>query len=361
MISLENRIDAFMKLGDVLNNIAQGEVVEKISGIDISSQAARLDRLIRESHFYNGWFTEANVRNMIRAIGKSLKKDNIEKWLKPYLPSLRKNAPLTIAVVMAGNIPAVGFHDFLTVLISGNRLLAKLSGDDNKLIPAIAELLIKIEPEFTKLIEFTEKPIKGFDAVIATGSDNTSRYFEYYFGKYPNLIRRNRNGVAVLTGYEIDAELANLAGDVFTYYGLGCRNVSKLIVPKEYDFRPMLNHFAKRKYLIENHKYFNNYEYNKAIFLVENTPHLDSGNLLLTEDLRIASPVSVLYYHFYKDEDGLVDYLTMNNENIQCVVSHSELVKNKIGFGKSQEPELWDYADGVDTLSFLLSLEKQIL
>jgi len=356
MTGTDKKIEAFALLGKILKKIALGEEIHHVGGIDIKDMADKLSILVVGSKIYNGWFTEGNVRYMINAIGDSLERSNLEKWLYPYMKGFEDHKPKTIAVVMAGNIPAVGFHDFLCVLISGNRILGKLSSDDDRLIPSIANILCKIEPSFKDMISFTEQPLAGFDAVMATGSNNTSRYFDYYFGKYPNLIRKNRNGVAVLTGEETGKDLEGLAKDIFTYYGMGCRNVSKLIVPAGYDFTKLLEVLAEQIEVIENHKYFNNYEYNKSLYLVNSTPHFDPGNLLLTEDRRIASPVSIVYYHFYKNLSELTDFLSLNEENIQCVVSNSEFVKNCLNFGGTQQPELWDYADGVDTLSFLLSL-----
>ena len=257
---------------------------------------------------------------------------------------------------MAGNIPAVGFHDFLSVLITENKLLAKLSTDDDKLIPAISELLISIEPEFKPNIKFTTAPLKSFDAVIATGSNNTSRYFDYYFSAYPHIIRKNRNGIAVISGNESEIELDGLASDIFNYYGLGCRNVSKVFVPENYDFSRLLEVLGKRENVIENHKYFNNYEYNKAIFLVNGRKHFDAGNILLVEDTTIASPISVLNYEFYNNIGEAKKIIEMDADKIQCIVTNNEAFPDRILFGKSQQPELWDYADGVDTVEFLLNL-----
>jgi hypothetical protein len=258
---------------------------------------------------------------------------------------------------MAGNVPLVGFHDLLCVLISGNKLLAKLSSDDNKMLPAIVDLLVQINPGFKDLVKVTDGKMEKFDAVIATGSNNTSRYFDYYFGKYPNIIRKNRNGVAVLTGTESQVELEGLADDIFLYYGLGCRNVSKLYLPKDYDLIKLMQVLEFRKSISENHKYFNNYEYNKAIYLVNGTNHFDAGNLILTENESIASPVSVVFYEFYEDLEKLKNSLSLISDKIQCIVSKETFGKNTVQFGKSQEPALWDYADGVDTMEFLLSLD----
>ncbi len=356
-MNLEKRIAAFGELGKGLINIAHGKNEIEFEGKDLSLQAAELYKLISTSKNYNGWFTENFVQYMIEAIGNSLQKNKLEQWIQPYQDKLQKvNFPKTIGVVMAGNVPAVGFHDMLCVLISGNRLLAKLSSDDNRLIPAIVNLLNAIEPGLEGMCSFTENRLSEFEAVIATGSNNTARYFEYYFGKFNHIIRKNRNGVAVLSGSESEKDLNGLCSDIFTYYGLGCRNVSKLLLPAGYDFTRLLEAISKHENITNNHKYFNNYEYNKAIFLVNGTPHFDSGKLLLVEDERIASPVSVLNYQFYNDDSELPDYAKVNAAEIQCVISNSQILKSKVQFGKSQQPELWDYADGVDTLSFLLSL-----
>ncbi|RLD39860.1 MAG: acyl-CoA reductase, partial [Bacteroidetes bacterium] len=217
---------------------------------------------------------------------------------------------------------------------------------------------IAIEAGFTGKIEFTSNQIKSFDAVIATGSDNSSRYFGYYFGKYPNIIRKNRNGVAIIKGDETDQDLEALADDIFQYYGLGCRNVSKIFVPNDYDFNPLLDILSEQKTIIENNKYFNNYEYNKAIFLVNSREHFDAGTVLLVEEEKIASPVSVLNFEYYKEENVLRNHLILDADKIQCVVSNSDSIPDKVAFGKSQQPELWDYADGVDTVEFLLGLAE---
>jgi len=252
---------------------------------------------------------------------------------------------------MAGNIPLVGFHDFLSVLITGNKVLAKLSSNDTVLLPFLAKKLIEIEPGFAELIEFTEERLSNFDAVIATGSNNTARYFEYYFGKYPSIIRKNRNSVAILTGNETPEQLDALAEDIFRYFGLGCRNVSKLFLPKDYNFDPFFNAMYGWKEIINNNKYINNYDYNKAVYLMSNIELLDNEFLLLKEDNGFSSPISVVFYQYYESEDELRKYLSENKEHIQAIVSEKD-----IPFGAAQKPQLWDYADGVDTVSFLLNL-----
>ena len=253
---------------------------------------------------------------------------------------------------MAGNIPLVGFHDFLCVLLSGNNVLAKLSSNDKVLLPYLSNYLIQQEPSLAARIAFTEGKMEGFDAVIATGSNNTSRYFEYYFGKKPNIIRKNRNSIAILTGKESTEELTALGEDIFRYYGLGCRNVSKIYVPKGYDFEPFFNAIFSYKDIVDQHKYANNYDYNKAVYLMSNFKILDNGFLILKEDDGQASPISVLFYAYYDAEETLEQELNAQEEQIQCIVSK----KGGIGFGETQKPKLHDYADGVDTMEFLLKL-----
>lgn len=357
MISIDKRLKAFEILGRFLLEIGSGNMCLAITDEIILNFCNKLNKLCSELKHYNGWYDEVNVRQMLFSLGESLKKEKLLKWVEKYDPSISElKDEKIIAIVMAGNIPAVGFHDFLSVLISGNKLLAKLSTDDDKLIPAIAELLISIEPEFKPNIKFTTDPLKSFDAVIATGSNNTSRYFDYYFSAYPHIIRKNRNGIAIISGNESDIELGGLASDIFNYYGLGCRNVSKVFIPENYDFIRLLEVLGKRKDVSENHKYFNNYEYNKAIFLVNGRKYFDTGNVLLVEDINIASPISVLNFEFYSNIGEAKKIIEMDADKIQCVITNNEAFPNRILFGKSQQPELWEYADGVDTVEFLLNI-----
>jgi hypothetical protein len=357
MIALEKRKKAFIELGQVLGDVSSNKL-QLYLGTKLESATAELDHTIKESYHHNGWFTEEMVRHMIGALGKSLDESFVSRWLDSYSElNGAAHIPKNIAVIMAGNIPAVGFHDFLSVLISGKQLLARLSSDDELLMPAIARILTRIQPEFELMIKFKKEKLTGFDAVIATGSNNTSRYFDYYFGKYPNIIRKNRNGIAVLDGTESDSELEGLTDDIFLYYGLGCRNVSKLYVPEGYDFTALLEVAGKRKDILDHHKYFNNYEYNKAIFLINNTPHLDASNLILVENEQIASPVSVVHYEYYQDSGLLKELITVKKDEVQCIISHMNDLDNTLPFGSSQQPQLWDYADGIDTMDFLLNLE----
>jgi len=259
---------------------------------------------------------------------------------------------------MAGNIPLVGFHDFISVLISGNYLIVKQSSDDNQLLPVLAKILIKIEPSFAERIRFSNGKLENFDAIIATGSDNTARYFNFYFGKYPHIIRKNRNSAAVLTGKENQKELTLLGEDIFRYFGLGCRNVSKLFVPVGYSFDIFYESIADFVDVINHHKYRNNYDYFKSVYLVNRVTHLDNGFLILKQDESFASPPPVVFYEFYENQKQLNQLLDMKHEQIQCIVSIDNNIKNSILPGKAQQPELWEYADGIDTIGFLLEQTK---
>jgi len=353
-MKIQQKIKAFAGLGKFLGYLSLDNK-EKVEGFT-QNQVNSFNELIDNSCLHNGWFIADNVRYALLSIADSLSEQNINKWIGSYAERIetRKECK-TIGVVMAGNLPLVGFHDFFCVLMSGNKFLGKLSSQDKQLLPAVSDVLIEIAPGFKDYIEFTEERLESFDAVIATGSNNTSRYFEYYFGKYPNIIRKNRNGVGVITGNETEDDLKALGKDIFLYFGLGCRSISKLFVPKNYLFDNFFKAIEECKAIIDHHKYFNNYEYNKAIYLVNSIKHLDNGFLLLKEDKAIASPVSVVYYEYYSDLFKVNKRLQEETDAIQCIVSNDSDVKGSTPFGMAQSPQLWDYADGVDTMEFLLS------
>jgi len=315
----------------------------------------QLSALINSAHQVNAWFTPKSAQMAVRAIATMLNKRDLEKWLQ----NESGNAELkmrSIGLILAGNIPIVGFHDILCVLASGHKALIKLSSQDQKFIPYILEKLIEIEPAFELQISYIDR-LKDFDAVNATGSNNTSRYFDYYFSKVPHIIRKNRNSVAILNGEESKEDLEALGHDIFDYFGLGCRNVSKLYVPKDYDFKEFFESIEEFKSVADHHKYNNNYDYNKSIFLVNLDKHLDNGFLLLKEDSRFVSPLAVLYYEEYQTIEQLGSELIKNEDLIQCVVSNSKLSLSTVPFGQSQCPGLMDYADGVDTMKFLKELK----
>ncbi len=352
-MELKRRINAFVGLGKFLAEFNLDTFQEETE--------TGWHSILTKAKAENGWFTLENIEFTLKNWAEALSEKNLNQWISKYdFERFSEDKPKkvkTVAIVMAGNIPLVGFHDFLSVLITGNKVLVKLSSNDKTLLSFLAEKLISLEPEFKNYIEFTEGRLKNFDAVIATGSNNTSRYFDYYFGKYPHIIRKNRNSVAVLTGNETEEELDLLADDVFRYFGLGCRNVSKLYIPKNYDFEKFFNAMFGWKEIIHNHKYINNYDYNKAVYLMDSLPLLDNEFLVLKEDSGFSSPISVIFYEKYDSLSELRKTLNEQTENIQCLVSKGD-IPNSIPFGKTQNPELWDYADGIDTIGFLLKLSR---
>ena len=356
---IDNRIKAFVTLGEFLEQFTNTN--NKATNNALNERFYSLfDELISTVHIYNGWFTPENVRNAIGGIVELLKKDTLIDWISAYINELsRTNKTKKIAVIMAGNIPMVGFHDMLCILISGNKFIGKLSSDDKLLLPAISKILIAIEPEFEEYIQFNDSTLKDIDAVIATGSNNSSRYFEYYFGKYPHIIRKNRNSVAILTGKESKNELNALGKDIFQYFGLGCRNVSKLFVPKGYQFDPFYEAIFDYGYVINNNKYSNNYDYNRTVYLMNNSSNmLDNNFLLLKEDSNYSSPIGVVYYEHYENEESVKQKLTNDIAHIQCIVGNSFSGLNTISFGSTQLPKPTDYADGIDTMHFLIKLQE---
>lgn len=347
-MELPQRINSFVQLGAFLRSFSQG---------DYSSVfGEQLHEIVLNDHIYNPWFTEKNVTQAVEAIANSLLPEKIEKWVNQYPDLQKQNSLKRIGVITAGNIPLVGFHDFITVLLSGNIFAGKLSSKDNRLLKFIAEYLISLDSDFNQRINFTEDKLENFDAVIATGSNNTARYFEYYFGKYPNIIRKNRNSVAVLNGNESAEEIQQLANDFFSYFGLGCRNVSKIFLPKDYCFDLFFENIKDYSFIYSHNKYANNYDYNKSVYLMNQIQHFDNGFVIVKEDEGLSSPIGVIYFQYYDDINKVNEYLQLNSDQIQCVVSKPGLVNEAIPFGKAQQPELWDYADNVDTMKFLLNL-----
>jgi hypothetical protein len=344
---------SFIELGRFLN---QFSIDNNHKNENVLCNDAYFDpfiELIHLSQSHNGWFTPEQVYFAVQSWAKALHEDNLDKWLSTY--DLLEVKPKTVGLILAGNIPLVGFHDFLSVLISGHNVLVKTSSNDQHLIQFLSNYLITIEPKLSECIKFTDGKLENFDAVIATGSNNTARYFEYYFKEKPSIIRKNRNSVAVLNGNETVEDLVNLGEDIFRYFGLGCRNVSKLFVPKHYNFDAFFKAIYEYKDVIYYEKYSNNYDYNKAVFLMSNFKLLDNEFLTLKEDSSYCSPISSIFYEYYDDIADLQKRLESESDQIQCIVSNN-LIPNSVSFGKTQKPELWDYADNVDTLKFLLNL-----
>jgi hypothetical protein len=333
----ERTIEIFTELGNRLQSLT----------------AEELTQWKREAEIHNKWFTEDNVQKALEGIIFMLKKENLEKWLKPYTFPVAK--PKKVGVIMAGNIPMVGFHDMLSVLIAGHILTAKLSSDDSILLKKIAGLLIDIEPALKDKIVFTES-LKEIDAVITTGSDNTAKHFEYYFSKIPRIIRKNRVSVAVLTGEESKEELALLGGDMLQYFGLGCRNVSKIFIPKEMTLNHIYEAIEPWRPVINSQKYGNNYEYNRSVFLLKSMLHLDNGFLIAMETEELVSAIAVFYYEKYSSIEEVKARLQEQAEKIQCVVAKDGVLENSVPFGAAQCPYPWEYADGVDTIEFLIKV-----
>ena len=298
----------------------------------------------------NGWFTPEFIDLGLRQISSHfLEASRLNTWMNNY-PELTKNKlPRTVGIVTAGNIPLVGFHDWLCGFVSGHQVRLKLSSKDTILLQHILDKMAEWYPQWGDQTTVQDM-LKNCDAYIATGSNNSSRYFEYYFAQYPHIIRRNRTSAAILTGEETPAELEALADDVMIYFGLGCRNVTKVYVPEGYDFTPLLTALRKYAYLADHHKYKNNYDYNLALILLNNSPYMTNDSILLQEAASLFSPLSVLHYGYYTDKPALVAEL-QGNEDLQCLVG-----KGFIPFGTAQQPSLTDYADGVDTMAFLSNL-----
>lgn len=335
MTELKERIEAFVELGQRIKNLDENSASE----------------LFIKARSNNSWFTQQSVESALKGISNYLQEDKLNRWVEQY-PIRNQNKK--VGIVMAGNIPLVGFHDLLSVVISGNQAHPKLSSQDTALMQYVIDELISISPNLEKQIVVKEQ-LKDIDAIIATGSDNTSRYFNYYFAKYPHIIRKNRTSCAILTGTESDEDFRDLGQDIFQYYGLGCRNVAKLYVPKGYKFDQFYGAIEGFSEVAHHHKYHNNYDYNKSIYLVNSVHHFDNGFLILKEDTAMVSPISVLFYEQYESDSELQALLKNNAHKIQCIVSKNES-PGSIKFGNTQQPELWHYADNVDTMKFLVTL-----
>lgn len=346
-MDLNARIGAFVQLGKIFDSLGSSKSWGGHHlGIN-EEEFKQLEVAIPLAKIYNGWFEEVFVRLAFKNLAQMLKEEALKKWVNSY--NLSDNESLkTVAIIMAGNVPMVGFHDLLCVLISGNKALVKFSSDDNILLPKVVETLCLLQPEFKERITIATRKLEHFDAVIATGSNNTSRYFDYYFGKYPNIIRKNRTSVAVLDGNETDEELKLLADDIFIYFGLGCRNVSKVYLPKDFDLDRLFNAFFHYQWVAHNKKYGNNYDYHRAMLMMNKEPFLENGFFILTENTSIHSPLATLHYEFYKQKTEVFNMVNTMQEQLQCVVN-----TENIAFGQGQCPSLDSYADDIDTLKFL--------
>lgn len=348
-MNLLQKIKILSQLGLIMRKVGAGESWPGFE-IGISEDAFNdLVELTKRAKIYNGWFIEAEVKNAFTGIGEWLTEENLSNWVDAY--TLNGGKPKSIALIMAGNIPLVGFHDFLAVFLSGNKSVIKLSSDDKHLFPALIHILSLFDPTIKEWAEIKENKLEGFDGVIATGSDNSANYFHSYFGKYPNVIRKNRTSIAVLNGKETKEDLVALGHDVFKYFGLGCRNVSQVWMPQDFDINILFEAFYEFKEIANHNKYANNYDYNRAVYLMNLEDMLDNGFLLLKEDKKLNSPLGMLHYVRYIKSAEVTEFIQAHEDKIQVVVGH-----DYVPFGKSQNPSLSDFADGVDTLSFLSSL-----
>jgi hypothetical protein len=337
-MTLSDRIRAFASLGDVIQHLPEAE----------------LAALALRANQENGWFTPASVRQSFRGLTRLLEPGKLQSWANSY--PIEKTSLKTVGVAMAGNIPLVGFHDLLCVLMAGHRLVYKPSSKDTVLLDFIRKKLSEIEPRFADRIN-TRDRLKDVDALIATGSDNTSRYFEYYFRQTPHIIRKNRVSCAALQGDEPAGEIHLLGEDIFSYYGLGCRNVSCVYIPQELNLPEFLDRLSDYSVVMDNHKYVNNYTYQKSLLMLNQDKFLDNGFLLMKESSSLLSPVAVLHYQVYSDLADLRQRVLAARQNLQVVVSAQGWLEGSLSFGTAQYPLVDDYADGVDTMKFLSSLK----
>jgi hypothetical protein len=340
-MTLKQRIDGFVQVGLFIKRHFNEQKPNE------TQLHQGLDKLVEMAHIYNNWYISEFVKESLINISELLKEEGLIKFSE----TIKETPQKTVAIICAGNIPMVAFHDILCVLLSGNKALIKLSSDDNVLIPFFLKLLTHYQPEFENQILFAEGKLGAFDAVIATGSNNTAQHFKTYFGKYPHIIRKNRSSIAVLTGNESSEDLKNLGKDIFLYFGLGCRNVSKVMVPEGYSFDKFFESIVDFGFVVNNKKYGNNYDYHRAIYLLESMQFLDNNFLMIKESADLHSPVGVLYYQYYNNEKELTDHLKALNVELQCIVGD-----NHTPFGYSQQPVITDFADNVNTLEFLVNL-----
>ncbi len=345
-MNLNNRITLFVKLGrffsDYINNNLE------------SMERNKFDKAINESILHNSFFSKKNILKSLLSWSNVLTKKSIDNFLSNYLIKIKKREK-KIAIIMAGNIPLVGFHDFFCVIISGNFAIIKLSSKDSHLFKFILSFLVKENPDFSTKFDIVENKLQIFDAVIATGNNISANQFELYFKKYPKIIRKNRHSIAILNGNETKKEIELLANDIFYYYGLGCRNVSKIFIPNNYNLDILFKSFVLWNEVINKNSYSNNYNYYRAIYLLNKEVFFDNGFVLLKESEKIGSPVGTIYFEYYKSDNQIKEMIKKNNEKIQCIVSNNNYPKT-IKFGETQMPNLNDFADDIDTFNFLLKL-----
>lgn len=350
MPTLTERKKSLIQLGQFLADFNRLPTAPPTSSIPLEN-FEKLNQVITTTHLHNPWFTPETISLALQSWATALQQSSIDKWLDAYI--WEDFSPKTVAIITAGNLPLVGFHDLLCVLISGHRALVKQSSKDQYLMPFLVDMLVSFEPKLAGQVIFTSEPLRDFDLVIATGSNNTARYFEYYFKNKPHIIRRNRTSVAVVSGTETIEQLRALGEDIFSYFGMGCRNVSKLYLPKNYDLNHLFNAWYEYHPIINHAKYANNYDYHKAIYLMNGDAFLDNGFFMLKEDTELHAPTAVCFYEFYTQKNHLQSHLNSLKDQLQCVVAEG-FMEEETPFGQTQFPALWDYADQIDVLEFLL-------
>lgn len=346
-IALQKRISALVALGEYM-----GEAIQAIN--DSTQTESKLTIACNRLKSINGFYDTVSISNALQQWHEILTEERLTNWLHLY-PTLTQTLPQRVALIMAANIPLVGFHDFISILLCGHKVMIRKTKIDEILYPPIIDVLIKNNSEFEDKIEMVEGKLSGFDAIIATGSNNTNRYFQEYFGAYPNILRHNRHSVAILDGNETEADLKGLTDDMMLYYGMGCRSISKVYVPVGYDldkiFEATALHYPD---LMHNAKYADNYAYYRAYYLLHQEQFLENGSVMLMESEHEQSPISVIYYEYYKTKKQVVDKLKHMADDLQCIVCREPLSGlPTIPTGQAQAPTLTDYADGKDTLSFL--------
>lgn len=341
-------IKGFVQLGKLMVSLGEERDWQDYNLGVTKEEYEQLQTVINRQIAFNGWFTKESVQQSLFALGSQLTEGQLSNWTSSYSFT---DKPKSVALIMAGNIPLVGFHDFLCVLISGHKVIGKLSSDDKTLLPALVEHLIVFVPELKERIELTTGRLEGIEAVIATGSDNSLKYFEQYFGKYPHIFRSNRTSLAIFNGNESKEDIEALGNDIFNYFGLGCRNVSHVMFPKGFEITRFFEGIFSHSNVINNNKYGNNYDYNKAVYLMNLEPLLENNFVLLRETNLLFSPLAMVHYHFYENEKEVSDYIEAHKDQLQVVVG-----EKYTPFGAAQCPMLNDYADGVDTMGWLSKL-----
>ena len=348
MSNFKERLIAFSELGTLFK-----ENVDKKENKKFPEWDTVLEKTLIESHSYNSWFTIDNLKLSLKNWSNSLQENITSDWLSKY--NIEDKSSKKIAIIMAGNIPAVGFHDLLCSLLLNFDCIVKLSSEDKLLIPFIVKFLESRNEKLKNKVTFESEKLKDFDGVIATGNNNSHRYFDYYFSKYPNLLRKTRHSIAVLDGKESDNDLSELSNDIFNYFGLGCRSVSKVFIPYGYDLDLLFNAFFRHKEVVNHNKYVNNFDYNKAVYLMSKEKFIENGFIILKEESKLGSPIGCLFYEFYNDKKEITKLINNNSDSIQCVVSNINFNTN-IKFGQTQCPNINDYADNNDTIKFLLKI-----